>query len=252
MADDSTQPPWAIRFGYHKCLTKFMNRVFPQNRHFLAMYEQFVRHLEAGNEPRFVSLNNCVLMPERKIFKNARILHLIRHPKDIIVSGYFYHKRGAEGWTEAALPYRFSQVLLAELRYFLNDKEHRFVAGCPSTVELLSELPQSKGFMAEMVWLKYWKGFNPVPYYECPWIRTMRFEDIVADQRRAVLEMCDHWEIPEQSREEYAERAESLSRTPTSHVRDSSPEQHLQWFDADVEAFYERQFNGIHRALDYD
>ena len=99
-----------IHCSYHKCLTVYFSRVMHSafnrclpwsggyrhfNSHTADFYSQF--------EPfRVVSINNRALDLER--LGKFRISRFLRDPRDLVVSGYFYHRRGAESWTRQAAP----------------------------------------------------------------------------------------------------------------------------------------------------
>ncbi|MCG8469630.1 MAG: hypothetical protein MJB57_15730, partial [Gemmatimonadetes bacterium] len=93
-----------IHCSYHKCLTVYYHRVmdYLYNRilrfshgyhHFNSRIDQFY-----AESPRYrvVSLNNQSLDLDR--LGDCRVTRFIRDPRDLVVSGYLYHKRGAENW----------------------------------------------------------------------------------------------------------------------------------------------------------
>ena len=84
-----------VRFGYHKCLTVFFKNIFIGGFSFGSSPEKFLAHLNNQNRSTFAALNNRVLDTKIPPLQDSKIFHVIRHPKDIIVSGYFYHKKGA-------------------------------------------------------------------------------------------------------------------------------------------------------------
>ena len=99
-----------IHCSYHKCLTVYyrrimdavFNRCLPWGRgyrHFNSDLEAFYRDCRSH---RIASVNNRFLdFPQLGRF---RISRFIRDPRDLVVSGYFYHRRGAENWTTMKSP----------------------------------------------------------------------------------------------------------------------------------------------------
>ncbi len=243
---------YKIRFGYHKCLTKYMNSIFDDGKHFLDLdYRKFVEHIETETPTEFIAINNYLFKPDRKIFSDAKIVHLIRHPKDLIVSGYFYHKRGAEVWTQISMPYRLSCCYLRELRNILSEQEKEILRGLPSMQEMLNSLDLEKGMMLEIVWRKYEKDFNPVPYYKCSNIQTFRFENIMQDPYTAIEEMCAFWKLDDEKTAYYLERLTDVHKQPSSHIRDSSSYQYKEHFNINLDAFFENAFHGMQLDLGY-
>ena len=59
--------------------------------------------------------------------------------------------------------------------------------------QLLEALPFEKGMMTDMVWLKYIMTFNPLIYYQSPFIPTYRFEDIVEKPVESIRQTCNFW-----------------------------------------------------------
>ena len=99
-----------IHCSYHKCLTVYFGRVlggiFNRCLPWSAGYRHFNSHLEdflaAFPTLRVASVNNRALELER--LGRYRLSRFIRDPRDLVVSGYFYHRRGAEAWTRIDSP----------------------------------------------------------------------------------------------------------------------------------------------------
>src|SRR4030042_3938179 len=93
-----------IHCSYHKCLTVYYvrvmiclyNRIFRFSggyRHFDSRIDDFYRD---SSKYRIASINHRALDLCR--IGDCRISRFVRDPRDMVVSGYFYHKRGAENW----------------------------------------------------------------------------------------------------------------------------------------------------------
>ncbi|NQX90101.1 MAG: hypothetical protein HRT77_15725 [Halioglobus sp.] len=100
-----------IHCSYHKCLTVYFQRVFSGTynttlrwnrgyRHFYSLLDDFYQ--ESTNY-KVSSINNHTLDLSR-LGHDARVTRFVRDPRDLVVSGYFYHKRGAEEWSRIASP----------------------------------------------------------------------------------------------------------------------------------------------------
>lgn len=93
-----------VHAGYHKCLTEFakkvyqrtcQNPVFPKGgfKHYFhrvdAFYADCARHAICSISGQAIDLDR---------FEDVKVVRFIRDPRDLLVSGYFYHKRCAEHW----------------------------------------------------------------------------------------------------------------------------------------------------------
>ncbi|MEM1111191.1 MAG: sulfotransferase domain-containing protein [Pseudomonadota bacterium] len=227
-----------------------MNAVFDENTFYLDR-NLFVEHLEQKKPGRFISINNKVFWPERRIFQNSRMIHLIRHPKDTVISGYHYHMKGPEQWTIEPM-FRLQIYQLAfELDRIYSDEEKKLLNPEMTYQNLLKALPFDKGMMTEMVWLKFIETYNPVPFYESPLIETFRFEDIVADPVNRVANICRSWDLSDREVEYYSERAAHYERKPTYEIRDKSPYQFRNCYDKSLDAFFDKHFGSVAARLEY-
>lgn len=228
-----------------------MNAIFDKNKFYNRQRKLFVKHLEKKKRQRFISINNNVFWPGRKIFENAKMVHLIRHPKDIIISGYFYHKKGSELWNREPMHRLRLYYLSFEMDDIYNEQEKKMLNPSTTYQELLENLSFEKGMMTEMVWVKYVHGFNPIPFYESPIIQTFRFEDIVAEPIKNIEAICRHWQLSEKEIEYYCQRAAHYDKTPNYKIRDRSAYQYQKYYDDDLNKFYKKHFGNVVTRLDY-
>lgn len=243
--------PYLIRFSYHKCLTRYMGVTFDHTKHFFSHQKEFLQHIVEQRVPRFISLNNGAVYPGRKILADARMVHLMRHPKDLVISGYHYHKKGSELWNTLAFGKgKFFKILL-ELDHVLNDQERKLLHPEVTYQQLLEGLPFEKGMMAEMVWLKYIKTFNPLIYFQSQLLPTYRFEDIMEDPVAGVRKICQHWQLSEEEVAYYCERAGHFNRNPSYPIRNSSAYQYQEVYTKELNRFFKQQFNDLVTRLDY-
>lgn len=102
--------PVRVQCGYHKCLTVFFRRVSkktafwaaplrPGFRHFWHRADEFHHDCDAH---ALTSLSGHCLDLDR--FEDIRAVHLVRDPRDMVVSGYHYHRRAAEPWCDYLNP----------------------------------------------------------------------------------------------------------------------------------------------------
>lgn len=103
----STEPiktPIRVHCGLHKCLTEYTKRIYRNScghflsgdgtfHHFYHRDDAFYAHC---HQHRICSVSGRVLDFSR--FRDIRAVRLVRDPRDLVISSYFYHKRGAEHW----------------------------------------------------------------------------------------------------------------------------------------------------------
>lgn len=243
--------PYRIRFSYHKCLTRYMGAIFDKNKHFKSKEKDFMRHIMDRKSPRFISVNNSVIYPSRKFLAQTRMVHLIRHPKDLIISGYHYHKKGPELWNRMRFSWPKFYKFSLELDHVLNDQEKKMLRQDLTYQQLLETLPFEKGMMVEMVWLKYIKTFNPLIYYQSPMLPTFRFEEIMEEPVEGVRKICRHWQLTEEETTYYCDRAAHYNRNPSYPIRNSAAYQYKEVYTKELNRFFKQQFNELVTRLDY-
>jgi len=123
----------------------------------------------------------------KKIEQDFRLSRFVRDPRDLIVSGYFYHKRGAEPW------FRFKGPT-EEYWAAINGHVPEQMPGNVSFAEYLSSLDQSEGLRQEMEFRKYHLS-SMRHWAEDPRIKVLRYEEVITDQVGAFREIVEHLEI---------------------------------------------------------
>ena len=181
--DDRSRPARAghviIHCSYHKCLTVYYKRVMQtlfrrgSYRHYNsdieAFYEGFARQ-------RVASVNNRALDLAR--LGRFRISRFVRDPRDLVVSGYFYHRRGAEAWTRIVGP-------TAEDWSFANGHVPEVLrATHTSFAEYLQSASEEDGLLAELSFRRHHFDSMSAWPKEHPDIVTYRYESILGNEAR--------------------------------------------------------------------
>ena len=128
---------------------------------------------------------------------------VIRNPKEIIISGYLYHKKCSEWWAiNRDINYygghttSCSPDVLRE-----NEKNIRhagtFSAGCPYQVKLNS-IPEKEGILMEMSCVAYLtiSGMYNLPHYGKKNVIIVKYEDLVYNHDKAVTDICRFVGVP--------------------------------------------------------
>jgi Sulfotransferase domain len=169
------QPPVIIHFCYHKVGTVWFGRIL---REIAAEFG-----LSFGSGDNYQQINNFENFQDFQIFidngshvkvdklPNYIGSHMIRDPRDMIISGYFYHLWTNEQW--ANLP-----------KAHYRGRSYR---------EYLNSIDQDKGLVAEIhrnwFWIPHMAGWN----YNNSKIFEIKYEDIIIDEEAILYKMFEHY-----------------------------------------------------------
>ena len=244
-----------IHCSYHKCLTVYyrrvMHAVFNLCLPWRGGYRHYNSHLEdfyAGlRDQRVASVNNRFLDFER--LGRFRISRFVRDPRDLVVSGYFYHRRGAEAWTRIESP-------APEDWYFANGCiPEGLRAGRSSFAEYLRSIPEEDGLLAELEFRRYHFESMAAWPAEHPDVVTFRYEEILGSEARAFRRLFAFYRLSplERTLGTYFARRYSLRKLAVdSHVRNPASGQWRKHFTPRVEEAFDARYAGLVKQLGYD
>lgn len=243
-----------IHCSYHKCLTVYYGRVMDAVfnrcqpwgrgfRHFNSHLEDFYGGFEAY---RVASVNNRPLDFDR--LGDFRISRFIRDPRDLIVSGYFYHKRGAEEWVRIESP-------TAAEWYFANGVvPDGLRAAGSSFAEYLQSIPEEEGLLAELEFRKnHLESMAQWPTVH-PDIVTFRYEDILGNEVAVFRELFDFYGLSPLERglgTWFAKRYSIRKRSADPHIRNPASGQWRKHFTPRVKQAFDAEYSGLIRQLEY-
>ena len=187
--------PQLIHCSYHKCLTVYFRRVMDALFNRCLPWRGDYRHynsdlaaFQADNaNHRLASVNGHAL--DLGSLDDVRISRFVRDPRDLIVSGYFYHRRGAEPWCRVADPspadWAFANGRIPEgLR-----------AAGGSFTEYLQIVPEEDGLLAELEFRQF--HFESME----AWAETddrillLRYEDLLGREIEAFDRLFEHYRL---------------------------------------------------------
>ena len=243
-----------IHCSYHKCLTKYYdkimsvlyNRVSPfgeKYKHFKSNIDSFYSEC---NDYRISSINNHNLDFHR--LGDFRISRFIRDPRDLVVSGYFYHLRGAEKWCHIVSPDERDWIKVngfIPVKMKTND----------SFFSYLQNLNQEDGLIAEIDFRKHhfesmlnW----PVDDHR---IKTFRYEDLIGNEQDVFSKILSFYEVSWTERKIGAYLANKFSASKNhgqpQHVRDPRPKQWETCFTPKVEEYFNERYLTLLERLEY-
>ena len=182
------------RFNLLKIRDKYNNLIQIENKH---MY-------------KFWNINNS----------NNKYIIVIRHPKEVIISGYLYHKKCNEPWAiKKGLNYyddwlnknHFIPEILDKNKelitnsYFSKDKPYQ---------EILNSLEQNDGIKYEMnnVAKNTLMGMHEYKYYNNSNVLIIKFEDLIFNLKNQIINIFKFLEIEnEQMMERFWSKAKQTN-----------------------------------------
>ena len=243
-----------IHCSYHKCLTVYFKRVMHAvcNRcvPWRGGYRHYNSHLDdflADHARRRVaSINNRALDLAR--LGAFRITRFVRDPRDLVVSGYFYHRRGAEGWVTAPAPTERDW-------YFANGTVPEGLrAHGGSYSEYLQSVDVEEGLLAELEFrTRHFESMAAWPT-DHPDIATFRYEEVLADEVSVFRRLLAFQRLTPLERwlgERFARRYGMARRRRDPHVRNPASGQWREHFTPRVREAFDARWAGLVAALGY-
>jgi hypothetical protein len=246
--------PTLVHCGYHKCLTVFVNRCFT---HVLGdRFHNFFGKLDAfyAEHGRLAVSGTSDYLLDLSKLGDYRISRFIRDPRDLVVSGYFYHQRGLDPFSKMVNPtpddWRFAGAIPSALR---RDETY---------VQCLARLDQEDGLIAEMEFrAPHFRSMLAWPTSDSR-IRLWRYEDILGREVEVMDEVGGHFEWPDDTApfslreslriEADRWRARDALLAWDKHPRDPRPEQWRELFTPRVRDAFERLFGDLPEKLGYE
>jgi hypothetical protein len=167
--------------------------------------------------------------------------HMIRDPRDVVVSGYFYHLWTDEAW--ANLP-------LAEFRGM-------------SYREYLNSVDQNEGLLTEIRRVSFWVPHMVNWDYQNPRVFEIRYEDILQAEETTFGELFAHYGFSEEAVERCCRIAarysfRSLSKGAgtsgrvKSHLRSGRSGEWRELFHEEHKQLFKELYPGAVAALGYE
>lgn len=242
-----------IHSSFHKCLTMYYLRIMqtlyqryrPSSSRF-AHYESiqglFYNRLR---DHRIVSVNGFAVDPER-IDGDFRIVRFVRDPRDLVVSGYFYHRRGAEPWFRMRAP-------TAEYWAAINGNVPPQMPGGISFAEYLQGLSVEQGLIAEIEFRKFHlESLREWPRDER--IRQFRYESILGNEAAVFAEIFDFYgltRLEKLAAVKLARHYALQNRAGDRHIRDPLPGQWQEHFTPAVRDYFDDRYRDVIDELGY-
>jgi len=244
-----------VHCSYHKCLTVYFKRVMDAvfNRyvpwsggyaHHNSDFDAFIKNC---GRYRLVSVNNHAI--SRELLGGMRVTRFIRDPRDLLVSGYFYHRRGAEAWCTDPAP---DEADWAKANVCLPPglKAHG-----GSFADYLQAIPKEEGLLAELAYRRrHFESMAAWPKAQEN-VLLLRYEDFPGQEVQAFDRIFQHYQLGTPYRQLgcYFAARYSLARRQKkdAHIRNPASGQWREHFTPRVQAAFDREWSELIRQLDY-
>ncbi|MEK9569314.1 MAG: hypothetical protein VW124_09920 [Paracoccaceae bacterium] len=243
-------------FSFHKNLTVYYKKVVEafcaetgrSYQHFKSFKEEF----NAAQNFDIKSVNNHFINPVEflDLSPDTRLSLFVRDPRDLVVSGYFYHKKGVEWWCNIKTPNEDT------LRTVNMSVPANFLRRGETIAECLNRLPLEQGLKMEIEMrhphftsLSKWADLMPSNQL----IKIIKYEDIVNNEEAAFCELASHYEFSEHEKNIWLEAAHrnSAKNVRISHIRNAKPQQWKQYLSDEHLSWFRNNLYHTMRAFDY-
>lgn len=173
-----------VHCGFHKCLTMYSRGIYGaatwlglrRPRGFQHFYHRLDAFYGGCEDFRVASVSGHVIDVDR--FEDIRVVRFVRDPRDLMVSGYFYHKRGAEGWCLLEDPVDADWAVV-------NGKVPSALPAATTLMTYLNGASIEDGLAAEFEFRRNHLDAMRDWRQDDHRIRTYRYEDIMGNEGRA-------------------------------------------------------------------
>ncbi|MEO0679056.1 MAG: sulfotransferase domain-containing protein [Pseudomonadota bacterium] len=225
--------PLIVHGCHHKAGTVWFMRVLRAVSQRWSLPMLMGEQAELGREAIFMQSHSRIdpaALPRRR-----RGTHMIRDPRDMIVSGYHYHKRTTEEWALQPRDRFGGKSYQAHLNG-LDAHE-----GLAEEIRRFAERGQGRIMAA---WTYAEPGFLEV-----------RYEDMMQDEAGGWARIFDHYGFNARSRDEAVEIAMGFSLSKVKgkldHVRSGRPEEWREQFSAEHRALFRELTGDLAAKLGY-
>ena len=219
--------------------------IAPRYKHFESIQGTFYNSL---GKYRLTSTNGFAIDPSKFMLQeDYRISRFVRDPRDLIISGYFYHLRGAEPW------FRFNQP---DSKYWepINGNIPQGMPENTSYSAYLQSLSKQEGLIAEIQFRKYHlESIREWPDDER--IRVFKYESILGNEEKSFDELFRFFEVTPIERKIGVALARKHKYNParkSKHIRNAMPGQWKEHFTPAVEKYFNDHYGDLLELLGYD
>jgi len=243
-----------IHASFHKCLTMYYMRVMNSLFNKIKLGKRGYKHYESiegvfYNDVGRYTINsvNGFAVNIGYLRDDFRISRFIRDPRDLIISGYYYHKRGAEPWFRFTYP---------TLKYW--EPINGFIPiGMPKDISYaayLEKLPKEEGLIAEIQFRKFHLE-SLRNWVQDERIKVYKYEDILGNEAAVFSDIFRFYQLPKFDRILGVALAKRYAlnnvKRDVKHIRNPIPGQWKEHFTPKVKAYFDQRYGDLFELLGY-
>jgi hypothetical protein len=232
-----------IHCSYHKVGTFWFAKVL---RAVAREFDLDFSSLNQGDSPQALHPRSILLYQHSQVDLESlpafRGSHLIRDPRDVVVSGYHYHLWTKERWANTPIKFlpKFKEILPIK---GIDDLTYQ---------EYLNSLSREEGMRTEMLRatatvIKRMANWD----YKNPYFLELKYEQVIQDERNAFLSLFRHYGFNDAAVTECVDIAMNYSITKTrnkrpngkSHIRSGASSQWVKEFSSSLKEEF-KELNG--------
>ena len=244
-------------FSFHKCLTKYVSLTLNRSLNNANLTKQKYKHfnsdinrfLKSFDSYSLASLNNHGWRELQRIMKKAdTVTVFVRDPRDLLVSGYHYHKKGREFWCQIDHPNE------EDWREVNGNIDKEFANAKTSFSNYLKGLDEDQGMIAELNFRK--KHFDALDDWlslKDPRVIVIPYECILGNEVKTFTKLAIHhgFVFHERLAIRYFSSIYAANRqTKNSHIRNPAPGQGATSLSFNAIEALEQQHPGLLRKYE--
>jgi len=241
--------------GYHKCLTMFSRKVYKRASRVYSMthgltpncptsFRHFYHRIEAfyNSANRYGTASISGHKPNLDRFEDIRVVRFVRDPRDLMVSSYYYHKRGAERWSNLMNPVDADWMVV-------NGKVPSDIPSGESLSSYLSSVSVVEGLRAEMEFRQYhFESMMEWPENDSR-VLLFRYEDILGNEPEVFEQIFDFYNLPRLpgAAAKYFANKYRLGKAEVKkdHVRNAKSQQWRDIFGPELKQEFETRYGEL-------
>ncbi len=191
-----------VHCGFHKCLTMYTRKIYRRASIAMMFSAERFRNPPIGFRHYFHRIDawmeDCVRYGVSSLsghslkldqFKDIRVVRFIRDPRDLVVSGYFYHKRGGEHWCLYKDPSNIDYEVV-------NGVVPENLPADQSLQGYLNQVSLEEGLKAEIQFRrKHFESMMRWPHKD-ERVKTYKYEDVIGNEYETFKEILTFFGKP--------------------------------------------------------
>ena len=256
-------PVLIIHFGYHKCMTYFFRQVFNCLSEKMEWDFQVFNTIasdqliQQANDIRKnqILLINTIISDISALPKYFIGSHIVRDPRDLLISGYNYHKWSPDNW--------IVKPMSDELREQLKIDSFKIKKDTTGYTyqELINNVDKEMGLMIELNWRNFTYSHMMKWNYHHPNILELRYEEIFGQELQVFNKIFKHYGFNDKQIEEGLECVQQFTFDTKKKKGDVGSDRHVskgvsgQWeehFYPELKSVFKERYQDLLVKLGYE